>query len=197
MTAPTFPIYLDKTIETITATAGTWTLTLSDVDGIVAGMRFSTGGLQNPTWSRTGETVDSVNQTLKTVTYTHSNTTVALQDVWGQFHLNCDWITLTELENFLGYSFAGADIAWAQAQVDASNDWAFRTRRSAGYQDHPDISPGHDASQGVVLYASQLVKQRGAVDGYASFDQQAFGATPGQTLGTILQLLGCKRPQVG
>lgn len=197
MTAPTFPIYLDKTIETITATAGTWTLTLSDVDGILAGMRFSTGGLQDPTWSRTGETVDSVNQTLKTVTYTHSNTTVALQDVWGQFHLNCDWITLTELENFLGYSFAGADITWAQAQVDASNDWAFRTRRSAGYQDHPDISPGHDASQGVVLYASQLVKQRGAVDGYASFDQQAFGATPGQTLGTILQLLGCKRPQVG
>jgi hypothetical protein len=197
MTAPTFPIYLDKEIESITATAGTWTLTLSNVDGIIQGMRFNTGGLQDPTWNREAELVDSVNLTLKTVTYTHSNTTLAPTDVWGQFHLVCDWISLTDLETFLGYSFAGADITFAQAQVDASNDWAFRTRRSAGYQDHPNVAPGGDVQQGTLLYASQLVKQRGAIDGFASFEQQGFGTVPGQSYGTILQLLGCKRPQVG
>lgn len=197
MAAPTFPIYLTKEVTNVVATAGTWTLTLSDVDGIIEGMRFSVNGFTTASWNVANETVDSVNTTNKTVTYTTGSATVATQATWAQFHLRCNWIALEDLEAFLGYEFpAGTETDWAQLQVDAANDWAYRTRRSAGYEDHPNGVPGHDVGVGVTLYAAQLVRQRGAVDGYASFEAQTFGAVPGQTLGQILGLLGCKRPQV-
>lgn len=196
MTAPTFPIQLTKELTNVVATAGTWTVTLSDIDGIVPGMRFTIGGFTTPAWNVT-DTVDSINSTNKTVTYAHGNFTVASQAAWAQFHLACEWIALEDLEAALGYTFDAGDIAWAQGQVDASNDWAYRTRQNSGYQDHPNFAPDSSAKQGVILYASQLIKQRGAVDGYASFDNQGFGVAPGQSYAQILQLLGCKKPQVG
>lgn len=196
MSAPTYPINLTKQVTKVQATAGAWTLTLSDVDGIISGMRFSVGGFTTPAWNVT-DTVDSVNQTNKTVSYTHGNATVALQDAWADFNLACEWISLEELEAALGYEFDEGDSAWAEAQVSAGNNWAYRMRQSSGYQDHPNYAPNPAAKQGTILYASQLVKQRGAVDGYASFDAQAFGVAPGQSYAQILQLLGCKRPQVG
>lgn len=197
MAAPTFPIMLTKEVSNVTATSGTWTLTLSDVDGIIAGMRFAVGGFTTANWNVANDTVDSVNQTNKTVTYSNGNATVASQAAWAQFFLRCIWISLEELEAALGYEFDAGDTAWAQAQVDAACDWAYRTRQNSGYEDHPNYAPGYDVKQGVILYASQLVKQRGAVDGYASFDAQAFNVAPGQSYAQILQLLGCKRPQVG
>ena len=197
MAAPTFPINLTKEVSNVVATSGTWTLTLSDVDGIISGMKFNVGGFTTANWNVTNETVDSVNATNKTVTYSHGNFTVATQATWAQFHLACTWITLNELEAALGYDFDAGDTAWATAQVDAANDWAYRMRQSSGYEDHPNVCPGSDTKQGVILYAAQLIKQRGAVDGYASFDAQAFGVAPGQSYAQILQLLGCKKRQVG
>jgi hypothetical protein len=196
MTAPTFPISLTKEITNVVATAGTWTVTLSDVDGIIQGMRFTIGGFTTPSWNTT-DTVDSVNATNKTVTYSHGNANVTSQEAWAQFDLACEWIALEDLEAALGYTFDAGDTAWAEAQVAAANNWAYRMRQSSGYEDHPNFAPNPSAKQGVILYASQLVKQRGAVDGYASFESQAFGAVPGQSYAQILQLLGCKKPQVG
>lgn len=197
MSAPTFPISLTKEITNVTATSGTWTLTLSDVDGIIPGMKFDVGGFTTAAWNVTNETADSVNIANKTVTYTHGNFTVTSQESWAQFNLLCSWITLEDLEAALGYTFDAGDEAWATAQVNAGNVWAYKMRQSSGYEDHPNYAPNPSAKQGVVLYAAQLVKQRGAVDGYASFDAQAFGQAPGQSYAQILQLLGCKRPQVG
>lgn len=197
MSAPSFPIYLTKQVLRATATAGAWTLTLSDVDGIIEGMRGSVGGFTTNAWNAANITITAVDQTNKTINYTHSNATVADQEIWAQFILRCNWTALENLEQYLGYEFPAADADWAQCQVDAANDWAFRTRRSAGYQDHPNTCPGHDVGVGTVLYASTLVKQRGAVDGFASFDNQGFGQAPGQSYAEILRLLGCKRPQVG
>ena len=197
MAAPTFPINLTKEVSNVVATSGTWTLTLSDIDGIISGMKFNVGGFTTASWNVNNETVDSVNATNKTVTYSHGNFTVATQATWAQFHLACTWITLNDLEAALGYDFDAGDTAWATAQVDAANDWAYRMRQSSGYEDHPNFCPGSDTKQGVILYAAQLIKQRGAVDGYASFDAQAFGVAPGQSYAQILQLLGCKKPQVG
>lgn len=196
MTAPTFPIALTKEISNVVATAGTWTVTLSDVDGIITGMRFTIGGFTTPSWNTT-DTVDSVNYTNKTVTYSHGNATVTSQEAWAQFDLACEWIALEDLEAALGYTFDVADTLWAEAQVSASNNWAYRMRQSSGYEDHPNYAPNPAAKQGVILYASQLIKQRGAMDGYASFDNQGFGVAPGQSYAQILQLLGCKKPQVG
>jgi hypothetical protein len=196
MTAPTFPIQLTKELTNVVATAGTWTVTLSDIDGIIVGSRFTIGGFSTASWNTT-DTVDAINSTNKTVTYSHGNATVTSQAAWAQFHLFCSWINLAELEQALGYEFDAGDTAWATAQVDAANDWAYRTRQNSGYKDHPNFCPGSDVKQGVILYASQLVKQRGAVDGYASFEAQGFGVAPGQSYAQILQLLGCKKPQVG
>jgi hypothetical protein len=196
VTAPTFPIALTKEISNVVATAGTWTVTLSDVDGIITGMRFTIGGFTTQSWNTT-DTVDSVNYTNKTVTYSHGNATVTSREAWAQFDLACEWIALEDLEAALGYTFDVADTPWAEAQVSASNNWAYRMRQSSGYEDHPNYAPNPAAKQGVILYASQLIKQRGAMDGYASFDNQGFGVAPGQSYAQILQLLGCKKPQVG
>jgi hypothetical protein len=45
------------------------------------------------------------------------------------------------------------------------------------------------------MYAAIQYRSRGSVDGYASF--QDFNPQPVGTLGQVLQLLGCGRPQVG
>ena len=197
MSAPTFPIYLTKEVSAVTATSGTWTLTLSDVDGIITGMKGTVGGFTTSSWNQPTVTITAVDQTNKTISYSHGNFTIAAQEAWAQFILRCSWTGIDDLERFLGYEFPAGDVDWAQCQVDAANDWAFRTRRSAGYEDHPNTCPGHDVGVGTVLYASTLVKQRGAVDGFASFDNQGFGQAPGQSYAEILRLLGCKRPQVG
>jgi hypothetical protein len=197
MSAPVFPISLTKEITNVTATAGTWTVTLSDVYGIISGMRFSVGGFTTASWNVENETVDSVDQTNKTVTYTHGSATVASQEAWAQFELACEWIALEDVEAELGYTFDAGDLAWAELKVQSGNNWAYRMRQSAGYQDHPNYSPNPSAKEGTVLYTVQLVRQRGAVDGYASFDNQGFGVAPGQSYAQILALLGCKKPQVG
>lgn len=196
MTAPTFPISLTKELTNVVATSGTWTVTLSDIDGIIPGMKFTIGGFTTASWNVT-DTVDAINATNKTVTYAHGNFTVTSQEAWALFELACEWISLEDLEAALGYEFDAGDTAWAEAQVSAANNWGYRMRQSSGYEDHPNFSPNPAAKQGVILYASQLVKQRGAVDGYASFENQAFGVAPGQSYAQILQLLGCKKPQVG
>lgn len=196
MATPIFPIKLTKEVTSVAAVSGVWTVTLSDVEGIISGMRFTIGGFTTPSWNVT-DTIDSVNATNKTVTYTHGNATVTSQTAWAQFELACEWIALEDLELALGYTFDVTDVPWAEAQVAAANDWAYRMRQSSGYKDHPNFAPNSAAKQAVILYASQLIKQRGAVDGYASFDNQGFGVAPGQSYAQILQLLGCKKPQVG
>lgn len=197
MTAPTFPITIDKTVTGITATSGVFTLTLSDVNGILVGSRVDIGGLPTAAWNTLDEEVTAVDATNKTIQYTHGNFTIAPTTVWGQVHIETTWAAVADVELFLGFQAAGDDLDFLTACTDAANDRCWYYRARAGYQDHPNVAPGSDARQAVVLYASQLFRQRGAVDGYASFEQQGFGAVPGQTFGTILQLLGCKRPQVG
>jgi hypothetical protein len=198
MSAPTYPIYLTKEVSQATATAGAWTLTLSDVDGIIVGMKGSVGGFTVANYNHQTVTITAVDQTNKTISYSTGSVTLAAGEVWAQFILQCSWIDVDDLENYLGYSFpAGTEEAWAELQVNAANKWAFRTRRGSGYQDHPNTVPGNDVKVGTVLYASTLVKQRGAVDGFASFDNQGFGVAPGQSYAEILRLLGCKKPQVG
>jgi hypothetical protein len=197
VSAPTFPISLVKEVSAISAVAGVWTLTLSNVDGIIVGSKGSVGGFTNNQWNRPTLTVTTVNTTTKKITFSHANTTLAEVEQWAQFHLSVSWITLAELEAQLGYDFEGDDIAWADLQVLAANEYAFVARRNAGYEDHPGIVPGDKVKTGVIQYAQTLIRTRGAVDGFASFDQQSFAGVPGQSLGQIMSLLGVRRAQVG
>lgn len=197
MSAPTFPIVIDKTVTNIAATSGVFTLTLSDVNGILVGSRVDIGGLPTASWNTANEEITAVNATTKTVQYTHGNFTVASQEAWGQLHINVTWVDTAAVENWLGFDATGDDQTFLDRCVEAANDrcWSYRAR--AGYQDHPNVSPGNDTTLGTIMYAAQLYRQRGAVDGYASFDAQAFGVVPQQSLGQILALLGCKKPGVG
>lgn len=197
MSAPKFPISLVKEVSAISAVAGVWTLTLSDVDGIIVGSTGSVGGFTNSQWNRPTLTVTSVDLTTKKITFSHSNTTLAETEQWAQFHLNVLWITLEDLETQLGYEFDGDEVTWATLQVQGANEYAYVARRSAGYKDHPGIVPGEKVRAGVIQYAQTLIRTRGAVDGFASFDQQSFAGVPGQSLGQIMSLLGVRRAQVG
>ena len=197
MTTPTFPIAIDKTVTAIEATSGVFTLTLDDVNGILVGSRVDIGGLPTPAWNVLSEEITAVDATTKTIQYSHGNFTIASTEVWGQVHIETLWASSADVELWLGFDATGNDQTFLDLCTDAANDRCWYYRARAGYQDHPNVAPGTDARTAVIMYAAQLFRQRGAVDSYASFDQQSFGAIPGQTLGIILQLLGCKRPQVG
>lgn len=197
MTTPTFPIAIDKTVTAITATSGVFTLTLDDVNGIQVGSRLDVGGLPTASWNVNSIQVTAVNATNKTITYSHGNFTVAPASVWGQVHIETLWASSADVELWLGFDATGTDQTFLDLCTDAANDRCWYYRARAGYQDHPNVAPGTDARTAVIMYAAQLFRQRGAVDSYASFQEQGFGAIPGQTLGVILALLGCKKPQVG
>jgi hypothetical protein len=108
----------------------------------------------------------------------------------------CSWITSADVTSWLGIEVATAnDTAFIAVCVSAANSWAFRKRREAGYTDSLTTAPDGAAKLGTVQYAATQYRSRGAVDGYASFDSMGMG-TPTMSLGQIMQLLGCGRPQV-
>ena len=112
------------------------------------------------------------------------------------FTPTCSWITSADVTSWLGIDVATAnDTAFIAVCVSAANSWAFRKRREAGYTDSLTSAPDGASKLGTVMYAAMQYRSRGAVDGYASFDSMGMG-TPTMSLGQIMQLLGCGRPQV-
>ena len=108
----------------------------------------------------------------------------------------CSWITSADVTSWLGIEVATTnDTAFIAVCVSAANSWAFRKRREAGYTDSLTTAPDGAAKLGTIMYAATQYRSRGAVDGYASFDSMGMG-TPTMSLGQIMQLLGCGRPQV-
>ena len=108
----------------------------------------------------------------------------------------CSWITSADVTSWLGIEVATAnDTAFIVVCVSAANSWSFRKRREAGYTDSLTTAPDGAAKLGTIMYAATQYRSRGAVDGYASFDSMGMG-TPTMSLGQIMQLLGCGRPQV-
>jgi len=108
----------------------------------------------------------------------------------------CSWITSADVTSWLGIEVATAnDTAFIAVCVSAANSWAFRKRREAGYTDSLTTAPDGAAKLGTIQYAAIQYRNRGAVDGYSSFESMNMG-TPTMSLGQIMQLLGCGRPQV-
>ena len=108
----------------------------------------------------------------------------------------CTWITASNVTEFLGITVATAnDTTFIASCVSAANAFASRRRRQAGYTDNLSTSPSGDVTLGTTLYASQLYRQRGSIDGYQSFDAMDV-TTPAMSLGTVHQLLGINRSQV-
>lgn len=112
------------------------------------------------------------------------------------FTQTCSWITSADVTSWLGIEVATAnDTAFITVCVSAANSWAFRKRREAGYTDSLSTAPDGAAKLGTIMYAAMQYRSRGSVDSYASFDSMGMG-TPTMSLGQIMQLLGCGRPQV-
>jgi hypothetical protein len=112
------------------------------------------------------------------------------------FTPTCSWITSADVTSWLGIEVATAnDTAFIAVCVSAANSWAFRKRREAGYTDSLTTAPDGAAKLGTIMHGATQYRSRGAVDGYASFDSMGMG-TPTMSLGQIMQLLGCGRPQV-
>jgi hypothetical protein len=112
------------------------------------------------------------------------------------FTQSCSWITSADVTSWLGIEVATAnDTAFVAVCVSAANAWAFRKRREAGYTDSLTTAPDGAAKLGTIQYAATQYRSRGAVDSFASFDSMSIG-TPTMSLGQIMQLLGCGRPQV-
>ena len=138
--------------------------------------------LQNQViYKSVGDAVERQAVTAGTITYTES----------------VQWITPGDVLSWLGINPATQnDVDFLAMVTQASNDWCYRKRREAGFTDSQATAPGADVKLGAILYAAMNYRERGAVDGYASFDAMG-NPVPSMSVARIMQLLGCGKPQVG
>jgi hypothetical protein len=96
--------------------------------------------------------------------------------------------------------FYGAypDAAW-EGSVEKSEslvyNYIFRKRREAGYTDSQSTVAGAEDKLCTFMYAANLYRERGSADSFASFDAMSSIPIP-STMGRIMALIGCGRPQV-
>lgn len=107
------------------------------------------------------------------------------------------WTTAAAIGAALGPSVT-LDSAWADTCAAAADTWARRRRLEAGYTDEPEPAPppGPDVELGTTLYGVALYRERGAVDGYPSFEELSSFAAVGGSAGQIRRLLGIGRGRV-
>lgn len=104
------------------------------------------------------------------------------------------WTTADAVADALGT--VPTDVDHLDACVLAANAWAFKRRFAAGYVDDVNVAPDAAVAMGTTMYAVALYKERGTVDGYASFEAFAAAAVPPSTFGQVQRLLAVPRPAV-
>jgi hypothetical protein len=191
------------TVSAASLTDDVITLTVATLGGLRAGDTVTVAGVNTDaqphfdgTKTLTGAittTVDDV--TTYTVTYAKNHPTdIPEFDCDGRLTPVCTWVDSAQVEGFLGVSPASEeDEAFLDSSVEAGNDWAYRRRAAAGYDDWYSVVPNHSAQLGTVLYAASLYRQRGSVDSFASFQDMAAIAPIGSNF-EILKLLGINKP---
>ena len=112
------------------------------------------------------------------------------------FTPSISWGTNAMVLEFLGIDVASAnDAAYITTCVAAANSYIYRKRREAGYTDSQSVVPDASVKLGTILYAATLYRERGSADSFASFDSMSSIPIP-STMGRIMALIGCGRPQV-
>ena len=184
-----------KTVTYAVATAGTHTLTLSDVDNLFVGDKVRVSGVSS-TYNGT-HTLTAVDTTNLKVSWTQGNQTHAGATVNGQLIVLVQWVADADVTAWLGIDSATTnDTAFIAECTEAGNEWAFTKRLQAGYTDRTALIPSPSVKSGTVMYAATLYRERGSVDSFASFDSMVAGGVPSMSLGRIMQLLGINRSQV-
>jgi len=171
------------------------TLTLSpDVSGLVVGEHVHVYNVNNQVDG--GHTLLTIDAIANQVTFHDNGQTFAEIAVSGVLVAQVTWLTLEDLELFIGELADAGDIAYAELCVDAANTFAYERRQAAGYEDNPTVCPNQRVKQGTQFYAGSLFREKGSPgDMFQSF-QGAPIAAPVGGMGQILRLLGIGRPQV-
>lgn len=190
------------TVSEASLTTNVITLTVATLGGLRAGDHVTVAGVNSQAQPHfdgpqilTGAITTTVGDvTTYTVTYAKSHANIAEFDCDGRLTPVCTWVDSAQVEGFLGVSPASVDDeAFLDSSVEAGNDWAYRRRAAAGYDDWYSVVPNHSAQLGTVLYAASLYRQRGSVDSFASFQEMAAIAPIGSNF-EILKLLGINKP---
>lgn len=184
------------TITTASRTDDVATLVLDDATGLVAGEHVWVYNLNHKLDGH--HILLTVDLGTNTVTYDDKGDDVAaFTPSNGILVEEITWIDEDDVTVWLGIDSATAnDTAWlVNYCVPAANEWCYRRRHNAGYHDNPTQAPNAAAKQGAIMYAAIQYRTRGSVDGYSSFDTMGT-VTPIGSMGQVLQLLGCGRPQV-
>ena len=183
------------TITTASRTDDVATLVLDDATGLVAGEHVWVYGLNHKLDGH--HVLLTVDLGTNTVTYDDKGDDVAaFTPANGLLIEEITWIDEDDVQVWLGIDLATAnDTAFLEFCVAAANDFCYRRRHNAGYYDNPTVAPHGDVKLGTIMYAAIQYRTRGSVDGYASFDTMGT-VTPIGSMGQVLQLLGCGRPQV-
>lgn len=181
------------------------TLTVASLTGLRAGYTVTVQGVNTDAQphfdgthvlvSTDTTTVDDV--TTYTVTYGKNHpSNIPEFDCDGRITPVCTWVDDTDVVEFLGVIPATeTDEAYLEGCVSAGNDWAYRRRQSAGYDDWANVVPSADVRLGTVIYCAELYRQRGSTDGFPSFSDMAALAPVGMNA-QILRLLGLNRPRI-
>ncbi len=185
------------TVTTASRTDDVATLVLDDATGLVSGEHCHVYNVGNQLDGH--HVLLTVDLGTNTVTYRDNGADVAAYSpANGILIEEVTWIDADDVTVWLGIDSATAnDTTFLEDYcVGAANDFCYRRRREAGYIDNPTVAPHADVKLGAVMYAAIQYRTRGSVDGYSSFSDMGT-VTPIGTLGQVLQLLGCGRPQIG
>jgi hypothetical protein len=144
-------------------------------------------------------TIATITTATKTITYSSNSigTVAPFNPANAGLVPLITWATSGDVEVFLGIATATAnDADYLTMCVEASNEFCWRRRKSAGYVDSTAILPNPAVRQAAILYAAGLYRERGSVDSFQSYDSMNM-PLPTMSMGRVLQLLGVGRPQVG
>lgn len=111
--------------------------------------------------------------------------------------LTCQWVTATDIEDYVGIGTASIEEAAFLTQCAAAcNAFAYRRRYEAGYlQDSLTTAPSGDVKLGTIMIGAAYYRQKGSYAQIATFDGMGAPPSTGVTP-MIMQLLGINRPQV-